>query len=251
MGNISNHLPEDELKAILRAADNIIMQGGRSLLAKVLKGSRAKKVLELKLDECPTYGYLRNFTIPEITEKIDWMITHDFLEITYSGKLPMISFTEQGWKIQADQRATELLLEWQDFMINDSPCPDMHYLKDRNREMIFLFLEKIQATGEQKYIPYLEAWEQIEYKKVRAKIREVIIGLQLKNPVDKKIVEKRNIAINEALRVDEIKDISIKCKECGNRFVFTVGEQEFYKLKGLVFPRRCKQSRNKEKGLFF
>ena len=70
MSTKSSHLPEAEIKAILRAADEIIMQGGRSLLAKILKGSRANKVLELKLDECPTYGYLDDFTIPEITKKL-------------------------------------------------------------------------------------------------------------------------------------------------------------------------------------
>lgn len=41
------NLPYEEIAAILRAADELIMSGGRSLLTKVLKGSCAKKVLEL------------------------------------------------------------------------------------------------------------------------------------------------------------------------------------------------------------
>ena len=179
------------------------------------------------------------------------MIAHDFLEITYSGKLPMIVFTERGWKIQADQRATELLLEWQKYVAEAVSNPDMHYLKDRNREMILLFLEKIQETRNQNYIPYLEAWEQIEYKKVRARIREVIESLQLDKPIDKSAIDDRDNTIIKSLQVDEIQDLSIKCNECGNRFVFTVGEQEFYKLKGFVYPRRCKKCRNKEKSIYF
>ncbi len=43
-------LPPDEIAVILRGADDLIMQGGRTLLAKVLKGSRDKRVLELELD---------------------------------------------------------------------------------------------------------------------------------------------------------------------------------------------------------
>lgn len=43
-------LPLDEIKAILRGADDLIMRGGRSLLAKVLKGSRAQDVLKFGLD---------------------------------------------------------------------------------------------------------------------------------------------------------------------------------------------------------
>lgn len=49
------NLSKDEKLAILRAADELIGAGGRSLLAKILKGSREKKVLELELDKTPVY----------------------------------------------------------------------------------------------------------------------------------------------------------------------------------------------------
>ena len=36
-------------------------------------------------------------------------------------------------------------------------------------------------------------------------------------------------------------DKTLVCKECGNEFVFTAGEQEFYAEKGFVNePQRCK-----------
>jgi len=50
----------------------------------------------------------------------------------------------------------------------------MSYLKDRNRGMIMLLLDKVEATGDPKYIPLLEAWQQIDYKKVRQRIRQVV-----------------------------------------------------------------------------
>ena len=35
-------------------------------------------------------------------------------------------------------------------------------------------------------------------------------------------------------------DKTLKCRECGNEFVFTAGEQEFYQQKGLMnLPGRC------------
>ena len=38
-------------------------------------------------------------------------------------------------------------------------------------------------------------------------------------------------------------DKTLVCKECGNEFVFTAGEQEFYAEKGFVNePQRCKAS---------
>lgn len=39
-------------------------------------------------------------------------------------------------------------------------------------------------------------------------------------------------------------DITLKCKDCGNEFVFTAGEQEFYAEKGFQNqPQRCKECR--------
>ncbi|MED3824995.1 hypothetical protein P4561_14975 [Priestia flexa] len=46
-----DRLSDEEIKVILRAADEIIAKGGRTLLAKILKGSRVKKVLQLELDK--------------------------------------------------------------------------------------------------------------------------------------------------------------------------------------------------------
>ena len=43
-------------------------------------------------------------------------------------------------------------------------------------------------------------------------------------------------------------DKTIVCKECGEEFVFTAGEQEFYQSKGLTNePQRCKACRDKRK----
>ena len=39
-------------------------------------------------------------------------------------------------------------------------------------------------------------------------------------------------------------DKTLKCKECGNDFIFSAGEQEFYAEKGLQNePQRCKDCR--------
>ena len=43
-------------------------------------------------------------------------------------------------------------------------------------------------------------------------------------------------------------DMSLFFQDCGNEFVFTAGEQEFYKEKGLDNePKRCKECRNRRK----
>ena len=43
-------------------------------------------------------------------------------------------------------------------------------------------------------------------------------------------------------------DKTLICKECGNEFVFTAGEQEFYASKGFENePQRCKACRDARK----
>lgn len=46
----------------------------------------------------------------------------------------------------------------------------------------------------------------------------------------------------------KMQDITLVCKDCGNEFVWTAGEQEFYQQKGLVNqPVRCPECRKKRK----
>ena len=42
-------------------------------------------------------------------------------------------------------------------------------------------------------------------------------------------------------------DIRIKCKDCGQDFMFTASEQKFYQEKGFIPPKRCKSCRDKRK----
>ena len=52
-------LSEPEIAQILRGADEFIGTGGRRLLAKILKGSKEKRLLELELHQSPAYTFLR------------------------------------------------------------------------------------------------------------------------------------------------------------------------------------------------
>jgi hypothetical protein len=172
------NLPHEEIAAILRGADDLIMSGGRSLLVKILKGSRAKKVLELGLDKSPSYGYYAHLKAEEILARVDWTIVNGYLGIEYDYRLPLLVYTDRGWEIERDTYADELLLGFDEVLATGSEPYDMEYLKDRARDMILLLLDKVEATGEKKYIPLLEAWAEIDYKKVRQRIGQVIEALR-------------------------------------------------------------------------
>ncbi|MGI6647552.1 MAG: zinc-ribbon domain containing protein [Bacillota bacterium] len=47
----------------------------------------------------------------------------------------------------------------------------------------------------------------------------------------------------------EFEDKVLQCRDCGNDFVFTVGEQEFYAEKGFQnLPARCPECRRNRRG---
>ena len=57
--------------------------------------------------------------------------------------------------------------------------------------------------------------------------------------------------MNEEVRNEvneEFVDETLVCKDCGNEFVFTAGEQKFYQEKGfLTKPKSCKACRDAKK----
>lgn len=166
-----------EVKAILRGADDLINSGGKSLLSKILKGSKDKKLLELGLEKSPVYGFYKDITLEEIKSRIDWLIVKGYLDIQYDYRLPLLIYTEKGWGIEKDTYSNELLDKLQE-SLDTGDYSLVLDLKDRNREMIVLLLQKIKATKEKRFIPLLEAWSEIEYKKVKIEIQNVIDSLK-------------------------------------------------------------------------
>ncbi len=167
-------LPIEELKVILRGADELIGQGGRSLLSKILKGSRAQQVLKLHLDQSPVYGHYRSVPEEEVLAKIDRAILDGYLHVVYDNRLPVLVYTDAGWAIEKESYAVELLHGFDKRLTTAQPTYDMSELKDRNRALIWYLLDKIEAGRNPKYLPLLEAWAEIEYKKVRQRIRQVM-----------------------------------------------------------------------------
>ena len=168
------HLSPEDLAAILRAADPLIMSGGRTLLSKILKGSQDRKIISLKLDACPAFGYFKQLEHTEILARIDWAILNRFLTLEYSGRLPLLAYTTQGWEIEKDTYSTELLETLKDMAVRKCASGDCVFLKDKNRSLILLLLDKIAYSKDPIYIHVLKLWEQIEYKKVRHRIQQII-----------------------------------------------------------------------------
>jgi len=171
-------LQPEELKAILRGADELIGSGGRSLLVKILKGSHAQDVLQHHLDQCPVHGYFHHLPPEGILARIDRAILDGYLEIVYDYRLPFLVFTDAGWEIEKETFANELLARFDELLTTKQPPYDMSYLKDRNRSLIWCLLDKIEASANPKYLPVLEAWEYVDYKKVKLRIEKIMRELE-------------------------------------------------------------------------
>ncbi len=234
-------LPETEYRAILRAADDIIAQGGRTLLVKILKGSKERKVLELGLDQNPSYGFYRDLTLEQIMDKVDTMIDTGFLGTERQGKLPMIIFTPYGWAVEREQRAQEFLQEWDHWLEHNVTPVSMEYLKERNRGMMLLFLYKILCSANKKYIPYLRLWEQVEFKKVQREIRHVIEALEQREGMNDKQWGQLVGEMAHSLLLRSDNPIILACGKCGNPFLLDESNPDYYTNEGLQFPQRCPQ----------
>lgn len=165
-------LPQEDIRMILRGADELISTGGRSMLAKILKGSKDKTIFKYKLNECPAYGYYQDMKLDDISKCIDWMIKKDYLRIEYDYRLPLLVFSEKGWQIEKETFAQELY-QRMCLDVEEKKARVIFEMKEVNRQVVMCVLDKIEKEGTKEFLPYLEAWKMLEVKKVAARIAEV------------------------------------------------------------------------------
>lgn len=165
-------LPQEDIRMILRGADELISTGGRSMLAKILKGSKDKTIFKYKLNECPAYGYYQDMKLDDISKCIDWMIKEDYLRIEYDYRLPLLVFSEKGWQIEKETFAQELY-QRMCLDVEEKKARVIFEMKEVNRQVVMCVLDKIEKEGTEEFLPYLEVWKMLEVKKVAARIAEV------------------------------------------------------------------------------
>jgi len=106
------------------------------------------------------------------------VILEGYLRIQYDYRMPLLAYTPAGWAIERETFATELMTGFDTLLASGPPPYPMEYLKDRDRGMILLLLDKVEQSGDPKYIPLLLDWAQVDYRKVRERIGEVVRSLQ-------------------------------------------------------------------------
>lgn len=171
-------LSEVEIVKVLRAADEIIAVGGRSLLSKILKGSKDRIIFEKNLDKCPVYASFSAYTIEEITQKIDWMIVNNYFVISYNYRLPVITFSDKGWETYKPYYRDEIYEVMIHTKQNDFKSV-IERLKKTNRQVVEMLLQEISESKDSRLFELLEEWEKTEVKKVRELIYFTINTLKM------------------------------------------------------------------------
>jgi len=78
-----------EAQKILSCVIRMNQQYGTSLVAAVLKGSQAKRIKDLRLDQLSTYGIMADMTIAAITDIINILLAEDYLNSS-NGQYPVL-----------------------------------------------------------------------------------------------------------------------------------------------------------------
>lgn len=75
---------------------------GIGMVVDVLRGSKNKKVYELRFDELSTYGIVKNYTKDTLTEFINMLISNGFLN--YKGEYPVLTLNQLSMEIVKGER---------------------------------------------------------------------------------------------------------------------------------------------------
>ena len=166
---------QEEIDAILMAADSIVGTAGRSGLTLILNGSRSKKALEWEWDKLPDYGALRHLTADQIGRKVDWCIHHKWLRIdhTYNG-IPLLYHSTKGWE-RVQRLWVERLLGWfESWQRVGQPHQVWPRLETINRDIKLMLLDAIAERDLRHLAPVLRAWFPHEIRAVRTAINHTL-----------------------------------------------------------------------------
>lgn len=161
-------LTREEIASVLRAAEDLITLGGRTLLVKVLRGSQANDVRP-ELRENPAYGAWKEFPHELVSQRVDWCVEQGYLGLEYFGKLPLLVYEPRGLAIECQtiakewfQMATAGGFESIHDAIPQAPLPTLNALLDR-----------IADSGSAESRAILDEWKPVATKRLGKRIRAI------------------------------------------------------------------------------
>ena len=170
-------LTDEELALVLHAADQIVHLGGRSMLVRLLKGSRDKKALEHGLDAYEMYGCLAHLTTTQVERYVDWTIEQGYLEVYYDKYLPFLAFTPKGWERERPVAERALFDQFcQDVQSGQLAMAErMEHIKN---EVALDVIDMIGRECAPSCIPHLQAWSDVASKRIKKRIAHAMRDIE-------------------------------------------------------------------------
>ncbi|MFN0086805.1 MAG: RecQ family ATP-dependent DNA helicase [Blastocatellia bacterium] len=109
-------------RKILACVARLESRFGKSVVAAVLRGSKAKHILANELDQLSTYGLLGEYSQDDLTRFINALILANCVKQT-SGAYPTVALTTLGRAVMLDQARVELDLEAVEADTSDEEIP--------------------------------------------------------------------------------------------------------------------------------
>lgn len=122
-----------EAQKILSCVYRLDQRWGITVTAKVLAGSKSKKILESNFDQLSTYGIMPDYTIKEIKNLINLLIADDYLSQS-GAKYPLLKLNQKSFKILNDQLKVEKRVEKEQQKVSED-SELLHILKDLRKEL--------------------------------------------------------------------------------------------------------------------
>ncbi|HLQ73452.1 MAG TPA: DNA helicase RecQ [Bacillota bacterium] len=110
---LQNHDKVDittEAQMILSCIKRMDERFGVQMIAKVLRGSKDRKVLSMKLDQLSTYGLLSHYTEKQIAERIHFLIAEQMIGME-EGQFPTLKLNQLSVDILKGAREVKMFIE--------------------------------------------------------------------------------------------------------------------------------------------
>ncbi|MFC0015434.1 MULTISPECIES: DNA helicase RecQ [Allobacillus] len=99
----------EEAQMILSCVKRMGERFGVGMTAKVLKGSRDKKIKDFRLDGLSTYGILSAYTEKELTERIHFLVAEQLLTMV-EGQFPTLRLNQNSVEVLMGRRPVEMFV---------------------------------------------------------------------------------------------------------------------------------------------
>ncbi|MEC5424398.1 DNA helicase RecQ [Virgibacillus sp. C22-A2] len=209
----------EEAQMILSCVKRMGERFGVGMTAKVLKGSKDKKVKEFRLDRVSTYGILSAYTEKELTEWIHFLIAEQLLA-TEEGKFPTLKLNQKSievlkgklpvWMYTAPMPASEdadyheslfsALRALRKQIADEKNVPPYVLFSDATLKELSRYFPvtredmlEIKGVGERKYEQYGEAFLAVvqEWRADNPNVNEKIRISDIPKPKEKKTADDR------------------------------------------------------------